>query len=307
MYYSATKAFGSSESRIWLAVANRPEGPFENRGVVVDTWGTTDTEPNAIDAHIVDTEEGKKYLVYGSFFGGIYIKELDAVSGLSADGDSHSLGKRIAHKPETSYIDGPEGAAVLCVKGTYYLFLSYGWLGEDYDIRVGKSACAEGPYVDCEGRCLDGETLGQKLAGSYRFEAIEPFAVRPETVLEQGDSDKDWSFGGFYGPGHGVPFYHEPSDSYFFVHHVRDGAASLCHEPKRPGEKRSYQMHYMMVRRMYFVNGWPVFSPEPFVGEEKAEEWKEELRNRTAEWEVIEFSNCNNDMDLTLKTAANAS
>ena len=146
---------------------------------------------------------------------------------------------------------------------------------------------------DFDSTLMDGETLGQKLAGSYRFEAIEPFAVRPETVLEQGDSDKDWSFGGFYGPGHGVPFYHEPSDSYFFVHHVRDGAASLCHEPKRPGEKRSYQMHYMMVRRMYFVNGWPVFSPEPFVGEEKAEEWKEELRNRTAEWEVIEFSNCN--------------
>ena len=40
MYYSATRAFGSSESRIWLAVSDRPEGPFENRGVVADTWGT---------------------------------------------------------------------------------------------------------------------------------------------------------------------------------------------------------------------------------------------------------------------------
>lgn len=26
-------------------------------------------------------------------------------------------------------------------------------------------------------------------------------------------------------------------------------------------------MHYMVVRRMYFVDGWPVFSPEPFAGE----------------------------------------
>lgn len=39
MYYSATKAFGSSESRIWLAVSKHPLGPFENRGIVADTWG----------------------------------------------------------------------------------------------------------------------------------------------------------------------------------------------------------------------------------------------------------------------------
>ena len=31
LYYSATKAFGSSESRIWLATAKNPFGPFENK------------------------------------------------------------------------------------------------------------------------------------------------------------------------------------------------------------------------------------------------------------------------------------
>ena len=76
MYYSATRAFGSSESRIWLAVAQNPLGHFENRGVVADTWGTDDTYPNAIDAHVIWTGE-QCYLVYGSFFGGIYLKELD--------------------------------------------------------------------------------------------------------------------------------------------------------------------------------------------------------------------------------------
>ena len=62
MYYSATKAFGSSESRIWLAVARHPLGPFENRGVVADTWGTDNTYPNAIDAHVV-WDEHRCYLV----------------------------------------------------------------------------------------------------------------------------------------------------------------------------------------------------------------------------------------------------
>ena len=76
LYYSATRAFGSSESKIWLAVSDNPLGVFENRGVVVDTWGTDDTYPNGIDPHII-WSENKCFLVYGSFFGGIYLKELN--------------------------------------------------------------------------------------------------------------------------------------------------------------------------------------------------------------------------------------
>ena len=29
----------------------------------------------------------------------------------------------------------------------------------------------------------------------------------------------------------------------------------------------SYRMHYMVVRRMYLLDGWFVFSPEPYAGE----------------------------------------
>lgn len=296
MYYSATKAFGSSESRIWLAVASHPEGPFENRGIVVDTWGTSDAEPNGIDAHVVDTEDGRKFFIYGSFFGGIFIKELNAETGLALDGDIHNLGRRIAKKPENSYIDGPEGAAVIRAEGKYYLFLSYGWLGDDYDIRVGVSDNVEGPYVDRDDKCLDGVSLGQKLAGSYCFNAENPYAK------ESGD----WSFGGFRGPGHGVPFYLEQEQKYFFVHHIRDGAETLCAKPKKPGDKFSYRMHYMMIRRMYFVDGWPVFAPEAYAEEPSARVINRELAMEFAdmgEWEVIEFSNSDNRMVKSVQKA----
>ncbi|MCM1047033.1 MAG: arabinan endo-1,5-alpha-L-arabinosidase [Clostridiales bacterium] len=307
MYYSATRAFGSSESRIWLAVANNPEGPFENRGVVVDSWGTDDSLPNAIDPHIIDDEKGNKYLVYGSFFGGIYLKELEVTTGLSLDHNPHILGERIAHKPENSYIDGPEGASIIRnhSNGKYYLFLSYGWLGEDYDIRVGVSDTVRGPYRDMAGASLDGESLGIKLAGSYWFTASKPYA-------EEGDG---WSFGGFRGPGHGVPFFNEPEGEYYFVHHIRDGAKSLMKETDRQDGKVSYLMHYMMVRRMYFLNDIPVFSPEPFAGEEPAQtecfkldivdgvpHFPEEIAQDTDIlhedywWEWIIFSNDDNHM-----------
>ena len=282
MYYSATKAFGSSESRIWLAVAAHPEGPFENRGVVMDTWHTADTDPNAIDAHVADTPEGRKYFVYGSFFGGIFIKELHPATGMPVNPDPHYQGSRIAYRPGNSHVDGPEGAAVIFQPqlGYYYLFLSYGWLGDDYDIRVGRSREITGPYLDYQGRSLDGESLGMKLAGSYRFRAENPRAAKDVS---------EWSFAGFRGPGHGVPFHDPVSAQYFFIHHVRDGAEVFR---RREPERDSYRMHYMVVRRMFFLDGWPVFSPQPYAGEADSsctlKEYQErEKADALAEWEWL--------------------
>lgn len=53
-------------------------------------------------------------------------------------------------------IDGPEGASVIYVPNTgyFYLFQSYGWLGDTYDIRVGRSKSVTGPYLDWHGKSL---------------------------------------------------------------------------------------------------------------------------------------------------------
>lgn len=317
MYYSATKAFGSSESRIWLAVADKPEGPFENRGVVMDTWDTPNTDPNAIDAHVEDTADGRKFFIYGSFFGGIFCKELDVETGMPINPDAHYQGIRLAKKPANSHVDGPEGAAVMYHPETkyYYLFLSYGWLGENYDIRVGRCREITGPYVDFDGKSLDGESLGTKMAGSYMFTSEMPWAAEVESpALWDGQEDKPrkpwhemteeeraeeirktklphpkWQFAGFRGPGHGVPFYAPENDEYFFVHHVRDGAECFKNVHH---DQASYRMHYMVVRRMYFVNDWPVFSPEPFAGESKeAMTLKEYLKEQTSavNWEWLQL------------------
>lgn len=265
MYYSATKAFGSWESRIWLAVSNSPEGPFENRGVVMDSWNTEPGSPNAIDPHIIEDEKGGKYLVYGSFFGGIYLKELDNETGMSKSSDPKETGKRIAIKPENSRLDGPEGAAVIFNPDTkyYYLFLSYGWLGENYDIRVGRSNSLWGPYLDYKGRDMNGLAHGLKLANSYCFEGDNPYASN------QKNKNQSWTYDGFRGPGHGVAFFDEEDGEYYFVHHIRDGAEELKVENPESINPVTYIMHYMMVRKMKFINDWPVFSPEPYAGDDK--------------------------------------
>ena len=86
--------------------------------------------------------------------------------------------------------------------------------------------------------------MGIKLAGSYQFEAVNPRA---------GKAKKDWKWGGFRGPGHGVPFYDPQSEHYYFVHHVRDGAkVNRIYEEAE--DRDSYQIHYMMIRPMFFIN-----------------------------------------------------
>ena len=283
LYYSATRAFGSSESRIWLATACDPRGPFENRGVVADTWGTDDTLPNAIDPHIV-RDGARCYLVYGSFFGGIYLKELNAETGLPIDGDPRSLGRCIARKGAWGGPDGPEGAAVDYVPetGYFYLFLSYGWLGDTYDVRVGRSRSAAGPFLDRRGRDLVEQSPGEKLAGSYRFEALAP-AV--------GEDEAQWRWDGLRAPGHGVPFFDPVRGHWFFVHHVRDGAAVNRFRDSFEG-RVSYRRHYGMIRPMFFTNGWPTFGPEPFAGEDLSPVRVAE----EADWEIVFFDETANEL-----------
>ena len=292
LYYAATRAFGSSESRIWLAAARDPLGPFENRGVVADTWGTDDTLPNAIDPHVL-WDGDRAYLIYGSFFGGIFLKELDPATGLPLDGQPKTLGKCVSRKSDPVVMDGPEGASCCFVPetGYYYLFQSYGWLGDTYDIRVGRSKYAAGPYLDRQGRDLAGQTLGEKLAGSFRFEADSP---------AHGEAVPGWSWGGLRGPGHGVPFFDPVRRAWFFVHHIRDGAAVNRHVEK--DGRQSFRKFYMCVRPMFFVEGWPVLSPEPFGGQELTPQ-----APRAGSWELIHFKDRDNSQLSSRRVALEAS
>lgn len=112
------------------------------------------------------------------------------MTGLALDGKEKNLGQCISRKHSKPPIDGPEGASVIYVPelGYYYLFQSYGWLGDTYDIRVGRSKSVTGPYTDWEGRSLIEESMGIKLAGSYKFSAAAPNAS---------DDNKEWSWAGF--------------------------------------------------------------------------------------------------------------
>ena len=167
--YCCASRPGKTQSVIGLAESKDPKGPYAYLGDVIASQHSPDhNHANAIDPCIIADREGRDWLIYGSYFGGVRILPL------REDGfrDAYDEGKLIAaggHK-------ACEGA--YCIydsqRDRYVLFTSWGDLGVDYHIRVAYSQEVTGPYVDSQGYDMtDPDPIhlpGDKLVGGYNFD-----------------------------------------------------------------------------------------------------------------------------------------
>ena len=196
--------------------------------------------PNCIDPNlIIDPKTDRLYMVYGSFAGGIYIKELDINTGRALDED---FGKRLVGRNNAwMAIEGPY-IVYNAQHKNYYLFLSYGSLSSDYNIRVARCSTVDGDYIDTEGNLISDMTdlnqnYGTKILGGYAF-----------TQDSQNELKTGWM-----APGHNSVI--NTDKGWFLVHHVRT---------YRYGEGP----HMMQVRKIMFnEDGWPVVSPFRYAGD----------------------------------------
>lgn len=234
MYYSAS-SFGSTQSAIGLQTSSSPEGPWTDEGLVVKTSANEQDKLNAIDANPIVDAEGNPWMVYGSFFDGIYIAPLDPDTGKFKD---EGYGTRIAARDRATEEGAVEGPYIVFNPEfkKYYLFVSYDSLFEDYNVRVARADSITGPYTDMNGmNMLDTDHLpqyeiGTKILGGYRFTEGE----------------------GWVAPGHNSVL--KDGDDYYIVHHAR-------------GETDK-NWPYLHVRKMLWTkDGWPVVSPERYAGE----------------------------------------
>ena len=151
LYYSVS-SWGKNTSAIALA-SNPTLDPADanyqwtDHGVVFRSTAGKDNY-NAIDpAPLVDTD-GRLWLAFGSFWGGIHLVELDPKTGLRLAPDSPV--HRLANKEQ---IEGP----FIHRRGDhYYLFVAWGWccrgVRSTYNIRVGRADKVTGPYLDRDGK-----------------------------------------------------------------------------------------------------------------------------------------------------------
>ena len=254
LYYSVS-TFGSNQSWIGLATSSDIEGPWKDQGEVIKS--ETSDEYNAIDPAITYDKEGNLWMSYGSFFGGIYIKQLNAETGKPIDSKA---GKLIAKRsPEAgSAIEGPY-ITYNEKEDKYYLFVSYDSLYEDYNVRVSRSDEIDGEYVDYNNNSMTDIDLfayevGTKLLGGYKFEGSE----------------------GWIAPGHNSIL--NDDGNYYIIHHAR-------------GEEDT-NWPYLHIRRILWSDdGWPLISPERYAGEQEQSISKAALEG---EWQFISQNMYNN-------------
>lgn len=260
LYYSAS-TFGSTKSCIGLAEAKHIEGPYTDKGIVYKSEAyAKSNKPNAIDPALIKDKEGTMYMAYGSFFGGVFLGLLDEESGMLDDSFEPTCiagGKRAAIEgPYIEYVEETD---------YYYLFVSYGSLSSDYNIRVGRSKEVAGPYIDAQGNTMDSlgigneEVVGTKIMGGYFFPS--------NASVTQSK--------GYMAPGHNSIL--KDDGSYYMVHHTRTYSLP------------EYWFG-MNVRGMVFNRfGWPVVFPNRYDGEKL-----EEIDNIDGKYGLVEHQSDNN-------------
>ena len=165
LYYSIS-SFASNRSCIGVAtnVSLNPSNPdykWIDHGKVIESVPGRDNW-NAIDPNLIIDEEGKPWLVFGSFWGGIKMVQLaDDLLSIAKPETWHTVAsrERDAMLDETDPGNGAIEAPFIFRKGDYYyLFVSFDLCcrGErsTYNVRVGRSENIIGPYFDKEGKSM---------------------------------------------------------------------------------------------------------------------------------------------------------
>jgi arabinan endo-1,5-alpha-L-arabinosidase len=152
--YYAVSSFGSQNSAIGLATnatldPKSPDYAWVDHGVVLrskpgDKW-------NAIDANLVLDEKNEPWLVWGSFWQGLWMRKVDAATGMldAKDTQFHNVANRSAGPDKNPAIEAP---FIVRHDGMWYLFASFDQccqgVNSTYNVRVGRSEKITGPYVD---------------------------------------------------------------------------------------------------------------------------------------------------------------
>ncbi|MCY8088366.1 glycoside hydrolase family 43 protein [Bacillus sonorensis] len=253
MYYNACRG-DSPKSALGLAVADDIEGPYKNKGVFLKSGmegisndGTrydATKHPNVVDPHTFFDKDGKLWMVYGSYSGGIFILEMDRKTGFPLPnqgygkkliGGNHSRieGAYILYNPDTEY---------------YYMCMSFGGLAADggYNIRVARSKHPDGPYYDAEGHAMI--NVRGKEGTLFDDRSIEPYGVKLMGNFQFENKS------GYVSPGHNSAFYDEKTGQSYLFFHTRF--------PGR-GEEHEVRVHQMLMNK----EGWPVVAPHRYAGE----------------------------------------
>ena len=235
-------------------------------------WG--ERYPNNIDPCVFYDEEGKLWMSYGSWSGGIWMLELDEETGLRDYDVEYELkgkdngitvdpyfGKKIAGG---YYVSG-EASYIEHIGDYYFLFMTYGGLSDGgvagdynnggYQMRVFRSDKPDGPYKDMDGN--------DAVYNSYQLN------FGPDANTNRGinifGAYKDW---GNQAKGN----WGERSQGHNSIIAAEDGRTYLVYHTRFQNSKGIWgydNAHQVHVHQVFMSkNGWLVAAPFEYTGEQ---------------------------------------
>lgn len=214
MYFCTTSSY--VKSSICFATADKIEGPYHyedkflhsgytyhdvKEGGIEELLGTdprpytgaaydNNNWPNCIDPDVFYDAEGRMWMVYGSWSGGIFLLEIDEKTGypIHPETDEENyVDSYYGKKLLGGYHNSIEGPHIMYdeVSGYYYLFLSYGNLQAKggYQMRLFRSKTVDGTYTDAAGKDMytfvEHKDHGLKMMGNYTFPSLTQMYMAP--------------------------------------------------------------------------------------------------------------------------------
>jgi len=228
-YIITTSTYAGGTSAIGVGTSATAAGPFTDSGTAavepeLVAAGLDGSGPGdyrwVFDPDEIQDASGQRYLLFGSFLGGISVRKLSS-DGLTTDPSSE-----VQIADDQRY----EGGAWIFNGGYYYLLASSanccaGPL-TGYGVFAGRSTTPLGPYTDAAGVSLTATGVG----------GTPVLAMNGNTLV---------------GPGGGSPFTDESGQDYYVYHVV-----SLTN-PYYAGNN-GYTQRPAAIDPLDWVNGWPV-------------------------------------------------
>ena len=243
------------------------QASLPGRYAVGNGWGRR--YPNCIDPCVFYDEEGKLWMSYGSWSGGIWMLELDENTGLrdydvtytlTGSGDGVTIDPYFGKKIAGGFYVSGEASYIEYIGGYYYLFVTYGGLAAGgvasdynnggYQMRVFRSENPNGPYKDSQSHD----------------------AVFTSYLLNFGPNENDGNrgvniFGAYTSWGNQAKGnFGERSQGHNSIIAAEDGRTYLVYHTRFQNRSEEHQIRVHQVFQS--KNGWLVVAPFEYTGEE---------------------------------------
>ena len=264
--FNVTSTAGVSYKHTDLEKVIGTQASLPERYNVGNKWG--ERWPHCIDPCVFYDEEGKLWMSYGSWSGGIWMLALDENTGLrdyqvsypeqgSGNGVTSDpyFGKKIAGG---YYVSG-EASYIEYINGWYFLFVTYGGLaaGGDkndynnggYQMRVFRSKKPDGPYVDAR----DTDAIFKSFKIDFGPNANDNRGVNIFGAYSEWGNQAKGNYG-------------ERSQGHNSIIAAEDGRTYLVYHTRfqNRGEEHQVRVHQVFQNE----DGWLVAAPFEYTGEQ---------------------------------------